>query len=248
MIDTVRGVLRVRKWPKKRGTPKSALQRWWIDWFTQANLLAKYADGLSQAGAIALTKGSGLYPRDVLLAAMRGRLYWWADETGWKWFPVAAITDITNALDILAQTIGSVLVRAPDRWRAPTPGTLDQVLTLKGSPLVPEWAAPGGGGVPFGGALVTSLANQAVASGVWAQVIFAVAWTLHCNIPIARRRTLCFVEDDDEILRWSGKTVGAALRWLHENDHSEIELHGAQTNERFYVNFRPVSTESPSGE
>ncbi len=73
-------------------------------------------------------------------------------------------------------------------------------------------------------------------------------WTLHCNIPIARRRTLCFVEDDAAALRWSGKTVGAALRWLHEQDRNAVELHGTEADERFRVDFRPVSTESPSGE
>ena len=172
IIYAQRGVLRVAKWPRKRGTPKSAKQRWWNDWFTQANLLAKYADPMSQARAIQMTKGSGLYPRDVLLEAMRGRLYWWADETGWKWFPMAATQDVSNSLDTVAQVVGSILVRALDRWRAPALGNLDEVLTLKGPDLIPEWAAPGGGGTPFGGALVTSLSNQAVASGVWAQVIF----------------------------------------------------------------------------
>ncbi len=71
-------------------------------------------------------------------------------------------------------------------------------------------------------------------------------WTLHCNIPIARRRTLCFVEDDAGELLWSGKTVGAALRWLHEQEIETITLYGTEEDERFAVNFRPASTESPS--
>ena len=146
MVDTVRGVLRVRKWPKKYGKPRSALQAWWIDWFKQANLLAKYADPMSQRRAIELTKGSGLYPRDVLLQAMRGRLYVWRDETGWKWYPVAAIGDISESFDVLAQTVGSVLVRATDRWRSPPAGIAGDVLTNQGPGAPPEWAAGGGGG------------------------------------------------------------------------------------------------------
>lgn len=146
MIDTVRGVLRVRKWPKKRGTPKSPLQRWWIDWFRQANLLAKYADGMAQARAIAMTKGSGLYPRDVMLKAMRGRLYIWADENGKVWYPMAAVQDISESLDVLAQSIGSVLVRATDRWRAPPAGAVDDVLTYKGPATSPIWAPPASAG------------------------------------------------------------------------------------------------------
>ncbi len=147
MIDTLRGVLRVRKWPKKRGTPRSALQRWWIDWFRQANILAKYVDGASQARAIAMTKGSGLYPRDVLLKAMRGRLYHFVDQDGNKWFPMAGIQDISDTLDMLAQNIGSVLVRAVDRWRAPDPGNLNDVLTYKGIAAPPVWQAPSAGGL-----------------------------------------------------------------------------------------------------
>lgn len=165
MIDTVRGVLRVRRWPKKRGRPKSALQRWWNDWFKQANLLAKYADGLSQANAISMTKGTGLYPRDVLLSAMRGRLYWWIDETGWKWFPMAALQDISNALDVLGQTIGDVLVRAGDRWRPAADGSAGFVLTHKGPADAPVWELPSGGGGFLGGAMVRKTDWQNIVTG-----------------------------------------------------------------------------------
>ena len=147
MIDTVRGVLRVRKWPRKRGTPKSASQRWWNDWFRQANLLAKYADGMSQARAIHLTKGTGLYPRDIMLRAMRGRLYWWIDDDGNRWYPMSGIQDISDTLDVLAQAVGSVLVRAVDRWRVPGPAspTIGHALTYQGSAAPPIWASSGAG-------------------------------------------------------------------------------------------------------
>lgn len=165
MVDTVRGVLRVRKWPKKRGTPRSALQRWWNDWFRQANKLAKYADGMTQARAIEMTKGSGLYPRDVMLAAMRGRLYSWIDDTGWKWFSVAAMQDISDTLDILAQTVGNVLVRASDRWRAAEEGSPGDVLTQQASPNAPKFAPAAGGGGFSGGCLVNRSTNQSIPAG-----------------------------------------------------------------------------------
>lgn len=158
MVDTVRGVVRVRKWPKKRGTPKSARQRWWISWFKQANLLAKYADAASQRRAIELTKGTGLYPRDILLKTMRGRLYYWTDPTGKTWYPMAAVQDISDSLDVLAQDPGNVLVRAADRWRKAGPDTpsVGHVLTYVSAALPPLWAAGGGGlqqldlpGTPF---------------------------------------------------------------------------------------------------
>ena len=172
MIDTIRGVLRVRKWPKKYGKPRSISQQFWVDWFKQANRAAKYFDGMQQARAIEMTKDSGLYPRDVMLSAMRGRLYWWADETGWKWFPMAAIQDVSDSLDVLAQSIGSVLIRAVDRWRAPDPGSPGDVLTYQGSEAGPEWQPPAGGGGFSAGCLLIKTANQSTASGTLNAITF----------------------------------------------------------------------------
>lgn len=148
MIDVVRGVLRIRKWPKKRGRAKSESQRFWIDWFKQANLLAKYADAMSVARAKEITANTGMYPRDIMLAAMRGRLYTWVDQNGWRWYPVAAKQDISESLDVLAQTIGSILFRATDLWRSPLPGNAGEVMLNQGGGNLPIWSpAPGLGGV-----------------------------------------------------------------------------------------------------
>ena len=65
-------------------------------------------------------------------------------------------------------------------------------------------------------------------------------WTLLAQIPIARRKTLTHVLDDAGDLRWSGKTVGEALRWLHEQEIDAVELHGVEDDERFFVQFRPI--------
>lgn len=61
---------------------------------------------------------------------------------------MAAIGDVSETLDVLAQTIGSVLVRASDRWRSPPPGQLGYVLTHKGPGQSPVWQAAGGGVSP----------------------------------------------------------------------------------------------------
>lgn len=171
MVDTCRGVLRVRKWPKKRGRPKSALQRWWNDWFVQANLLAKYADGMTQARAIALTKNSGLYPRDIMLRAMRGRLYWWVDQDGNRWYPMAGIQDISDTLDVLAQAVGSVLVRATDRWRAPPAGVAGDLFTCQGVLNPPTWETPAPPGTParcyVSKTAVQSIPNAAATTITW---------------------------------------------------------------------------------
>lgn len=70
MVDTFRGQLRVRSWPRKRGPnvhPNVKLQN---DWFREANRLSKIADPSQQVRAIEMTSKSGLYPRDALMRAM----------------------------------------------------------------------------------------------------------------------------------------------------------------------------------
>jgi len=219
MIDAVRGVLRVRKWPKKRGTPTSARQRLWIEWFRQANELAKYADPMSQVRAIEMTKASGMYPRDVLLKAMRGRLYFWADTAGWKWFSVAARQDISDTLDVLAQTVGNILVRAKDRWKPPAAGVLDDVLTLKGADLVPEWSPAAGGGGAFAGALVSSLGNQLIANGTWTAIIFDAETydtdDIHDNVTNNTRLTVPAA--------WNHVRLNAGNAWIANNTGERIQ-------------------------
>lgn len=75
VVDTFRGAIRVRRWPKKRGTPKSAAVRRQNVWFKGANELAKVVEPTQQNLAIAMTLGTGLYPRDLLLRQMAGGMY-----------------------------------------------------------------------------------------------------------------------------------------------------------------------------
>lgn len=70
IVDSSRGQLRIRKWPRKRGTPKSAKVRLQNAWFKNANMLAKHCAASQQVSAIEMTKGTGLYPRDLLLKCM----------------------------------------------------------------------------------------------------------------------------------------------------------------------------------
>lgn len=177
MVDTVRGVIRVRKWPRKRGRPTSARQLWWIDWFKQANKLAKYVDAATARRAIQLTLGSGQYPRDIILSAMRGRLYNWVDQNGKKWRSMAAIQDISNSLDILAQDIGSILVRAVDRWRAPDPGNVGEVLTNQGPDAPPSWET-----VTTGGGQANVPGSPVVCDDTVSEYIFDVSAEFSVNM------------------------------------------------------------------
>lgn len=75
IVDTYRGQLRVRKWPRKRGRPKSAAVRAGNEWFKKVVKLMKIAAPSQQAVAIDAAKGTGLYPRDLLMNAMSGGMF-----------------------------------------------------------------------------------------------------------------------------------------------------------------------------
>jgi len=66
MFDTFRGRVRIRKWPDKRGRPKTATVRLINSRFAQATYLAKRCDAGQMIEAMERTKGTGLYPRDLL--------------------------------------------------------------------------------------------------------------------------------------------------------------------------------------
>lgn len=82
IIDTYRGQMRTRSWPRKTGTPKSATVRALNTWFTAANRLAKRVLPTQQALAIDQAKGTGLYPRDLLVKSIYGGMFDMATEDG----------------------------------------------------------------------------------------------------------------------------------------------------------------------
>jgi hypothetical protein len=82
MVDTFRGALRVRSWPKKRGPRGTPRQELWKRWFADANRLAIRGDAGQMALAIRAAKGTGLYPRDILIKAMGTGFFDAIDEDG----------------------------------------------------------------------------------------------------------------------------------------------------------------------
>lgn len=72
MVDTFRGRVRVRAWPKKRGPSKSPFVRDQNEWFRQATRNMPYIDAGQMSLAIDAAKGTGLYPRDIIMNAMAG--------------------------------------------------------------------------------------------------------------------------------------------------------------------------------
>lgn len=107
-------------------------------WFTDANLLAKKLEPSQQALAIAMTLGTGLYPRDLLLRQMSGGIYDLftgdgvhyqprsffretvmfqgviLEKTAPQTLPIAALTTLSWPLPVI-DTLGFWNVAAPTR-------------------------------------------------------------------------------------------------------------------------------------
>jgi len=143
-IYVSQGQLILAKWPKGRGRnlhPKTLEQ---MAWFSEADIMAKNASASDWRRAIEMTTGSPFFPRDLLFAAIRGRLYWTQTEDGRTIIPVAAQQDLTNALDMLGSNVGSVLLRHGQLWLALAPGDVGQALVSNGPGNVPSWQNVGG--------------------------------------------------------------------------------------------------------
>jgi len=67
VIDTVRGRVRIRKYPKKRGKPRSVQTINQNLWFADVMRKLKLLPGEAVEFAMMASKGTGLYPRDVLM-------------------------------------------------------------------------------------------------------------------------------------------------------------------------------------
>lgn len=70
MVDTYRGKVRVRAWPKPRGKNQPFGVKLWNAWFKDTAAKLKYADGRAVDWAYQQAKGTPLYPRDILARCM----------------------------------------------------------------------------------------------------------------------------------------------------------------------------------
>lgn len=128
IVDTYRGRMRLRSWPKKRGPKATELQRLWRDWFTSANHRAKYAPGQQIDQSIKAARGTGLYPRDILIKAMGTGLFDAIDEDGnfitkrWDFWEPVMFQGVFSQLASNVSLPGGVLVTV--QWPLPTLDTM----------------------------------------------------------------------------------------------------------------------------
>jgi len=134
IIDSYRGQLRARAWPKPHGPATSPKLLRSQDAFKQCCELIKRVPSTQIDAAIQTARGTGLYPRDLLMAAMR-----------------AGVVDIVTAegeLIINKQYyLEEVMFQGARLQRTGSLGiaaTTETVITWQQSPIltVPIWPAP----------------------------------------------------------------------------------------------------------
>lgn len=147
IYQTDRGQLKVQSWPRKRGRPKSPITREQNEWFRQANLVAKYAPSRDQWMAIEIAKGGPWYPRDLMMSAMKGRLFEVLILDGQEYRSMAVNEDVSSDLDFLAgSVVGTIIVRGPSLWQGLVPASPGRVLTSNGTSDMPSWQPSAGSG------------------------------------------------------------------------------------------------------
>lgn len=139
VVRPVRGVLTAQAWPKPRRGRRHPTNEYWSNWLAEADDRWKFAPDVFQIAARKAARGSPQMPRDLFIAAARGRLWMLTLEDGTKVYPMCAYRDVSESLDVLSQVKGSLLVRSGELWiPVPIPDH-KTVLTFDMALGLPEW-------------------------------------------------------------------------------------------------------------
>lgn len=118
MQDVVMGVERNRAWPPKRAKNLPEVTKDQNDWFRQAQWATKYWAPNPYMEAMRAVKGTPLLPRDIMTMIMAGRLGALVMRDGKVKWPMAALQDISQSLDVVTQEPGYTVQRGTDGlWR-----------------------------------------------------------------------------------------------------------------------------------
>lgn len=135
-----RGRLHWQKWPRKRGRVRSERLKALNFRFAVVSQLVKFADDQARWITEQLAQHGPVYPRDLLTAAVYGRLFEVIETNEGTFYSMALLNDISHDLDVLnASEIGTILVRTPQGWRGLAPGPEGDVLTSHGPDQTPTW-------------------------------------------------------------------------------------------------------------
>jgi len=138
-----RGRLYVCKWPRARGRPTHPTTIEQNELFWQANWATKYIDGRVQDAYRRLSEGTGLYPRDLLVASMYGRGFTTVIPGQARLYPVSGRQDLSDTLDLFSPNAGAILTRDGEIWQAIYPTAPGQVLISQADGEPPKYQAIG---------------------------------------------------------------------------------------------------------
>lgn len=144
MVDSTRGSLRIRAWPKKRPGPRNPTNEFWSRWLKAITYVYRYQPAEVQFQLQRATQGTVWMPRDIFISSARGRAFALTDQYGRKYFPMPYVVDVSESLDTVGQFEGMMMFRGTDLWSPIPIGPSGHVLTsLDG---YPQWQPPASGG------------------------------------------------------------------------------------------------------
>jgi len=142
-VRELRGQLLMCKWPRKRGRPLHPTTIEQNEKFKQANWATKYIPAAIQMAHRQIVEGTNILPRDLMIASMYGRGFYWQQPGQNRRYPIAAIHDLSDTLDILGALAGDILVRGTDLWEKGRPTAPGQVLMSNAPGQPPTWQTIG---------------------------------------------------------------------------------------------------------
>lgn len=143
MVDSVRGSLRVRKWPRRRPTVHPTVAQQMSD-FTQANILWRYIHPEIQKTFINAARGTPWLPRDWFLKTLYGTALSIVNpENNREYFSMATRQAVSDSLKAISQDVGALLTWNGTLYVPIKPVSAGQVLTSQGADQLPAWAPPG---------------------------------------------------------------------------------------------------------
>ena len=140
VIDTVRGRIRVRRWPRPATPQQRRAAASWSRWLRIQTAFYNLLPAEFKAQLQEQTRGWPWMPRDLWIAAQRGTLWLLQTTHGVTIYPLQFMEKVSQALDALGQFAGDLLARGPTLWQRIPIGSPGQVLTVQGDPPMPAWA------------------------------------------------------------------------------------------------------------
>lgn len=130
MMDVSQGKERYRAWPRSRGKPKTKAEADRQKRFAAMQLASKFMSPQMMLDIMEAREGTPLLPRDIVTSMLSGRLCSFSLPTGKVLYPMAAKSDVSQALDTISQTPGKSIRRGADMWEAYDPSAPPGVTTL----------------------------------------------------------------------------------------------------------------------